>query len=80
METKEDWWNNAKVKTDQDSSSVVAKGETKSEEPPKVESSPTLEDQKPKKMCLRALDIQIKLFGYTSILLPRKNWLEFVWK
>ena len=46
--------------------------------PHRIEASPALQEQKPKKMCLRALDIQIKLFGHTSILLPIKGWLKFV--
>ena len=39
-----------------------------------------LQEQKPKKMCLQAMDIQIKLFDHTSIFILRKSWLEFVQK
>ena len=31
-------------------------------------------------MCLRALELRLKLFGLTSFLFPRKIWLEFVRK
>ena len=31
-------------------------------------------------MCFRALDIQVKLFGFTLVLLPPNNWYEYVRK
>ena len=31
-----------------------------------------------KSMCFRALDLQLKLFGSSSVLLPRHTWYEFV--
>ena len=30
------------------------------------------------RICLRALDLQLKLFGFSSVLLPSKKWLEMV--
>ena len=51
------------------------------EQPYMIEALLALKEQsKPKKIYLQALNLQIKLFHYTSILLPRKSWLEFVWK
>ena len=29
-------------------------------------------------MCFQALDLELKLFGLTSVLWPRCNWLELV--
>ena len=31
-----------------------------------------------KRICFRALDLQLKLFGFSSVLLPSKKWLEMV--
>ena len=31
-----------------------------------------------KRICFRALYLQLKLFGFSSVLLPSKNWLEMV--
>ena len=31
-------------------------------------------------MCFRALDLQVKLFGSTLVLLPTNNWYEYVRK
>jgi hypothetical protein len=46
-----------------------------------VEATSNIKEQsKPYKMCLQALDLQLKLFGRTSVLLPRTRWLDFVQK
>ena len=78
METKEDWIGSVKAKANPENPSVATKGETNYEGT--TIGTQELQEQKPKKMCLQALDIQIKLFGYTSVLLLRRSWLEFIQK
>ena len=51
------------------------KAEQLQKDPHRVESLLAPQEQKPKERCLQALDIQIKLFGYTSVLLSEEvSW------